>query len=73
MVERSTRHGDGAAGEALVLAAVVEVAREVVAHAEAIVGRDGDVAGVVEAVDIGAEQQLRSSSPLGSACSPPSA
>ena len=35
----------------------VEVVGEVVAHAEAVVGRDGDIAGVVEAVDVGAEQQ----------------
>jgi len=34
-----------------------EVAREVVAHAEAVVRRDGDVAGVVETVDVGAQQQ----------------
>jgi hypothetical protein len=34
-----------------------EVVGEVVAHAEAVVGRDGDVAGVVEAVDVGAQQQ----------------
>src|SRR5450759_157720 len=34
-----------------------EVAREVVAHPEAVVGRSGDVAGVVEAVDVGAQQQ----------------
>jgi len=34
-----------------------EVVAEVVAHAERVVGRDGDVAGVAEAVDVGAEQQ----------------
>ena len=34
-----------------------EVVSEVVAHAEAEVGRDRDVAGVVEAVDVGAQQQ----------------
>jgi hypothetical protein len=34
-----------------------EVAGEVVAQAEAVVGRDGDVAGVVEAVDVGAQHQ----------------
>jgi hypothetical protein len=34
-----------------------EVVGEVVADAEAVVGRDGDVAGVVEAVDVGAQEQ----------------
>ena len=34
-----------------------EVVGEVVTHAEGMVGRDGDVAGVVEAVDVGAQQQ----------------
>jgi hypothetical protein len=35
----------------------VEVACEVVADAEAIIRRDGDVASVVEAVDVGAQQE----------------
>jgi len=34
-----------------------EVVGEVVADAEAVVGRDGDVASVVETVDVGAKQQ----------------
>ena len=34
-----------------------EVVGEVVTDAEAIVGRDGDVPGVVEAVDVGAQEQ----------------
>ena len=34
-----------------------EVAREVVAHVVAVVRRDADVAGIVEAMDVGAEQQ----------------
>src|SRR5450756_507771 len=34
-----------------------EVVGEVAAHAEAVVRRSGDVAGVVEAVDVGAPQQ----------------
>src|SRR5450756_1391170 len=57
LVDERARHGDGAAGDALVLAAVMEVVGEVVADAKTVVGRDGDVAGVVETVDIGAQQQ----------------
>ena len=34
-----------------------EVVGEAVAHVKAAVGRDGDVAGAVEAVDVGAQQQ----------------
>jgi len=34
-----------------------KVVGELVAHAEAIVGREGDVAGVIQTVDVGARQQ----------------
>src|SRR5690606_8602566 len=43
--------------EAVVAPPVVEVLTEPPAHPELVVGRDGDVAAVVEPVDIGAQEQ----------------
>jgi hypothetical protein len=34
-----------------------DAGEEVVADAEAVVGRDGDVAGVVQTVDVGAQEE----------------
>ena len=45
-----------------------EVVGEVVAHAEAVVGGDGDVAGVEEAVDVGAQQQSVGERVLAAVC-----